>query len=58
VVGFIDSSAKGNGNISVAPSCGLRSGLRQSGGRFAAAFFGTRERVPFRFGGGLKVWGA
>jgi len=29
----------------------LRSGLRQSGSRFAAASYGTRERVPFQNGG-------
>jgi hypothetical protein len=27
----------------------LKASLRQSGSRFAAASYGTRERVPFRF---------
>src|SRR6185312_7389456 len=29
-----------------ASSCGLRSSLRQSGSRFAAAFYGTTQAVP------------
>jgi hypothetical protein len=37
---------KSNGDRSVASSFGLRSGLRQSGGRCAAAFYGTPEGVP------------
>ena len=36
---------------SVAASFGLRSGLRQGGGRFAAALFGTAEVGPFRTNG-------
>jgi hypothetical protein len=46
---------KSNGDRSVASSFGLRSGLRQSGSRFAAAFYGTPEGVPFRLGVGYGL---
>jgi hypothetical protein len=36
-------------NILVASPFGLRSGLRQSGSAFGAAFYGMRERMPFPF---------
>jgi hypothetical protein len=39
-------AAPGERQYSVASSFGLRSDLRQSGGRFAAAVFGTPEGVP------------
>jgi hypothetical protein len=39
-------AAPGERRYSVASSFGLHSGLRQSGGRFAAVFYGTAEAVP------------
>jgi len=47
--------AKGNGDIQ---SLRLRlcSGLRQGGDRFAAAFYGTAEAVPFRVGDGCWIY--
>jgi len=39
-------AAPGERQYSVASSFGLRSGLRQSGGRFAAGFYGAAKAVP------------
>jgi hypothetical protein len=48
-------AAPGERQYSVVSSFGLRSGLRQGGGRFAAAFEGTAERRALKEYGSLPT---